>query len=149
MRIGFTGTRYGMTMEQSDSLFRWLDGPLADSDVFHHGCASGADEEVVLCLKGQSAVTIVAHPSTLSGWFSLAAKDVSDAVWPTKEPLDRNRDIVDNCDVLLACPDGPERVRSGTWATVRHARRCGKRVVIFWPDGTTTEENDGGQGRTA
>jgi hypothetical protein len=42
--------------------------------------------------------------------------------------------------MLAACPKGPEERRSGTWATVRYARKTGKPVVIFWPDGTVTEE---------
>lgn len=54
---------------------------------------------------------------------------------PVKKPLDRNRDIVEAAEVLIACPDGPERQRSGTWATIRHALRVGKPVVIVWPDG--------------
>jgi predicted Rossmann fold nucleotide-binding protein DprA/Smf involved in DNA uptake len=58
-------------------------------------------------------------------------------------PLVRNRIIVDGCDVLLAAPSGAERdnPRSGTWMTVRYARKRRKRIVIVWPDGTTTEEN--------
>jgi outer membrane protein insertion porin family len=58
----------------------------------------------------------------------------------TVTPLDRNRAIVDSCDVLIACPKGPEEQRSGTWATVRYARKQKKRIVIIWPDGEVTEE---------
>ena len=47
----------------------------------------------------------------------------------------------DETDMLVACPKGPEEVRSGTWSTVRFARKRGKRIVIIMPDGTVTEEN--------
>ena len=50
-----------------------------------------------------------------------------------KPYLDRNRDIVDACEVLLATPDGPERLRSGTWSTVRYARKIGKPVEVRLP----------------
>lgn len=61
--------------------------------------------------------------------------------WVDRKPnLVRNKDIVESTDVLLACPKGPEELRSGTWSTVRLARKQGKRVVIFWPDGSVTEE---------
>ena len=51
--------------------------------------------------------------------------------------LERNRKIVDNSDMLLAAPAGPEaeHLRSGTWSTIRYAIKMGKRVFIILPDG--------------
>lgn len=47
--------------------------------------------------------------------------------------LDRNERMVTYCDVLLAFPEAErEVVRSGTWHTVRAARRAGK-VIKFFP----------------
>lgn len=57
-----------------------------------------------------------------------------------KPPLARNPDIVDDGDVLIATPAGPEVVRSGTWSTVRHARRRGRTRYIIWPDGAVERE---------
>ena len=48
--------------------------------------------------------------------------------------------LVDACEVLLATPKGPEKLRSGTWATVRYARKVGKRIVIIEPDGKQVEQ---------
>lgn len=43
----------------------------------------------------------------------------------------RNVRIVADCDVLLAFPyDSGEELRSGTWATVRRARKARRRVVV-------------------
>jgi hypothetical protein len=53
----------------------------------------------------------------------------------------RNHRIVDMTRVLVACPDGEERQHSGTWATVRYARKRGKWIIIVYPDGTVREEN--------
>jgi len=47
------------------------------------------------------------------------------------------RDFVNECDVLIAAPgEFVERKRgSGTWGTVRYARKLGRPLVIIWPDG--------------
>jgi hypothetical protein len=56
-------------------------------------------------------------------------------------PTSRNHDIVDETELLIACPgELAEAVRSGTWATVRYARKLGRPIVIFWPDGSVTGE---------
>jgi predicted Rossmann fold nucleotide-binding protein DprA/Smf involved in DNA uptake len=55
-----------------------------------------------------------------------------------REPLpylERNHAIVNESDFLIAAPDGPETLRSGTWATVRYARKVGKRVLVIMPNG--------------
>jgi hypothetical protein len=41
--------------------------------------------------------------------------------------------------VLLAVPKGMiEELRSGTWSTIRRAKKHGINVVICWPDGSVT-----------
>jgi len=55
-----------------------------------------------------------------------------------REPLpylERNHAIVNESDFLIAAPSGPETLRSGTWATVRYARKVGKRVLVIMPNG--------------
>lgn len=119
---------------------------------FHHGCCVGADEETACNVhfarrlpQNQEAwgsrCKIHAHPSDLKGMVSDLAKEVSDVVMPSKAPLDRNKTIVNACDVLIACPKGPEEQRSGTWATVRYARKQGKRIMVIESDGTIVAEN--------
>ena len=40
-------------------------------------------------------------------------------------------------DTLVAAPkEDEEVVRSGTWATVRYARKAGRVVLVVRPDGT-------------
>jgi len=46
----------------------------------------------------------------------------------------RNRDIVDESDMMVACPGGPEELRSGTWSTIRYAHKQGKEVLILMPE---------------
>jgi hypothetical protein len=52
-------------------------------------------------------------------------------------PLDRNKMMVDDCEALIATPRlMVEELRSGTWSTIRYARKCRKPVHIVWPDGS-------------
>ena len=64
---------------------------------------------------------------------------------PPKPYLARNRDIVmEGIDGLIAAPkEFVEVLRSGTWATVRYARKAGRRIWIVMPDGTIKEESNG------
>jgi hypothetical protein len=47
-------------------------------------------------------------------------------------PLDRNTAMVYRCTALIALPASARPYRSGTWNTIRTARRMGKRVYL-WP----------------
>jgi hypothetical protein len=123
MRVGFTGTREGMTDLQRDALSAWLtrQGRVCE---FHHGAA-----------------LIHAHPADVPQQGSAAAFILSHKRHKVRKPLSRNADILDACDVLIAAPKGKrEELRSGTWATIRGARKLGRRLVIIWPDGTIREE---------
>ncbi len=54
-----------------------------------------------------------------------------------KRYLTRNKDIVRETDILIAAPaEIEEQIRSGTWSTVRYARKLGKPVFVILPDGT-------------
>ena len=55
---------------------------------------------------------------------------------PAKPPLDRNHDIVERCDLLIATPHTvEEQLRSGTWATIRYARKVHRPHYIIRPCG--------------
>lgn len=59
----------------------------------------------------------------------------------TKQPqpyLKWNRCIVDSTDRMIAFPNIKHEVwKSGTWATVRYAKKVGKYISIIYPDGTS------------
>lgn len=60
-----------------------------------------------------------------------------------EEPLPfgkRDQKIVDAAALLVAAPRRPEYTRSGTWMTVRMARRKGLPIIFVWPDGSITKE---------
>lgn len=52
---------------------------------------------------------------------------------PPKKPLERNKDILDECDILIALPvdKNVEELRSGTWFTIRWAQRLNKQIVFI------------------
>ncbi len=141
MIIGFTGTRRGLTDDQAIALTSWLKR-LPEGTEFHHGCCVGADAcfVAILCDELPERGDVHAHPCDLVNMTERNSLELSDVSHDPLPPLDRNRVIVNAAGVLLSCPDGPERQRSGTWMTVRYARQRRKPIVIFWPDGSVTEE---------
>lgn len=135
-KLGFTGTREGLTEPQYSSLRRVLSGLLSSpADQFHHGDCIGADATAHDLARSVSHARIWGHPPNKS---VIRAYKQCDWLAPERPYLDRNKDIVHATERLVACPDGPERQRSGTWSTIRYARRQGRPVTIVWPDGTIT-----------
>ena len=51
-------------------------------------------------------------------------------------------EIVDESDFLIGTPKGfCEELRSGTWSTIRYARKKGMEITIVYPDGSVKIEN--------
>ena len=133
--VGFTGSRKGITDAQAGVL-RIL---LADVYEFHHGDCVGADEAAHDIVREDGSCWIVAHPCR---YHSLRAFTACDEVLPPKAPLQRNHDIVDAVGHMLACPNTEAEVwRSGTWATIRYARKTGTALTVVYPNGDTEEIN--------
>lgn len=139
MIIGFSGTRRGLTRPQRDALHSLL--MEFEPDVVHHGCCVGADSDFSVLAGTRAGVKIHAHPADLGALTDKDALDWADVTYKPLPPLERNQVIVDESELLIACPaEATEQLRSGTWATVRFARKCGKRVVIIYPDGSLIRE---------
>lgn len=145
LRIGFTGTQEGMSIAQLSTFYDWF--PKSASQ-FHHGDCVGADENadgIVRMIAPDT--TIVIHPPSDSKKRAFCPKNTPrtgtiDIVHPVKPYLDRNKDIVDDTRYLIATPKGPEELRSGTWSTIRYARKLGRPIMIIYPDGTVVHENE-------
>lgn len=133
MIIGFTGTRLGWTDVQGGIIHDFLTDQI-QIDEFHHGDCVGSDFEAHKIVTVLGIETHV-HPPIND---SQRARCLGDVMYEPKPYLDRNVDIVDACDLLLATPAGLERVRSGTWSTIRYAKSQGKDYYIVYPDGRTT-----------
>lgn len=144
MRVGFTGTRNGLSQEQADRLVALLD-ELRPTEV-HHGDAVGADADFdAICRELLRVPKIVLHPCNLPAWRANCAHP-GDTVLEVKPPLVRNRDIVEAVAVMLACPrETVMQPRGGTWSTIRFARLVGKRLIIVYPDGSVEDSSPNGQ----
>ena len=158
MILGFSGTRKGMTPAQRAALPSVL---AALPERVLHGGAVGSDTEfdewIAPIIANSQTAFIEIYPATderrvywgnhdrgFPGCRGIIVKAVAcsdhfeSRPWP---PLERNRIIAERCDALLACPSEPtEQLRSGTWATVRYARKAGKPVTFVMPSGEVVEE---------
>lgn len=143
MKIGFTGSRNGMSNRQklvfTSEITDADDNNIGGITEFHHGDCKGADEWAHDLVFGITKAKIVVHPpkDPKDRAFVELHEDRVVAGDLSKDYLDRNHDIVNRCDVLLACPAQIAEVTrgSGTWATIRYAQKIGKPVVIIQPDG--------------
>lgn len=139
MKVGFTGTRTGTTDEQHRALCLWVQ--MHEVTEFHHGCCLGADTEAFdIVVEYAPDARRIAHPPTNRSLVSEKTLRFSHETRAPLPYLERNRAIVDETEILLACPAGPEEQRSGTWSTIRYGRKLKRRILIFWPDGTVTKE---------
>lgn len=146
MILGFTGTRCGMTLAQYAALPSVI---AALPERVLHGGAEGADEEFDAYLRprwvGEGPFVEVYPVGQLRYHFwtyTYAGEEARlSLLYYSDDPLIRNRIIAERCDHLLACPAEPdEQLRSGTWATVRYARKAGKPRTLLLPNGTVREE---------
>lgn len=133
--IGFTGTQIGMTQEQQYTLEKYLKisvNSIAECE-YHHGDCVGADEQFHKILEKFGVNSIIIHPPINK---SKRAFCKSNMIREQKEYLVRNKDIVNESEILIATPkENDEQLRSGTWSTVRYAKKNKKRVFIIYPNG--------------
>jgi hypothetical protein len=129
MKVGFTGTRKGMTDEQEFELIKLL-VELRPIE-FHHGDCIGADEEAHHMARDFDNCQIIIHPPIDNTYRAFCENDV---ILPPKPYKERNHDIVNASDLLIASPKSfNEERRSGTWSTIRYAKKQGKKVIILEP----------------
>ena len=140
MRIGFTGTRGGMSTHQRQA-FRHLLELLTEMEYtneLHHGDCLGADADAHN-LALSAGVPIVIHPP-----HNPSLRAFCEGAREERDPMayiERNHAIVDETTVLVACPlEERENVRSGTWATVRYARQKNRCIHIIYPNGMIIPE---------
>ena len=126
-----------MTNEQKESFLSFLKNDVKKVDYFHHGDCEGADEQAHTIVSENFLSTIVIHPPNKPIYRAYCESDYQ---LEPKPYILRNHTIVDSCDTLIACPNGEEKKRSGTWSTVRYARKYNKKIIIINPDGKIERE---------
>jgi hypothetical protein len=137
VHVGFTGTKIGMHPNQRLELAEhllYLKG--LGFTHFHHGDCIGADTQAAKIAK-QFGFFIVAHPGhprDKNNTMYRAFTECNDEVREVKPFIQRDHDIVDETERMIATPAGcTEEIRSGTWTTVRYARKQSKEVHIIYP----------------
>ena len=133
-KIGFTGTRHGMSKEQLDAFKSIIKAK--DAKEFHHGMCVGSDKQAHDFIKREE-VKIVGHPPSFKQFIAECDCDI---FMKPYDYLTRNKNIVDNSDMLIATPDVKEKIRSGTWSTIRYARKQHKKIYIIHKNGRVSIE---------
>jgi hypothetical protein len=134
MIIGITGTKKGATGLQLNALEYLINKLEAVSG--HHGDCIGVDAQAHELMR-KLDLYIVVHPPISP---KARAFCEGDKILPVKDYLARNRDIVNVVDTLIGVPETKgEQLRSGTWMTIRYARKRRVRTILIYPDGQVEE----------
>lgn len=139
-QLGFTGTSHapGMAPRQ----LKTVRDLLYHVTVLHLGDCVNADAQAHAEAL-ELGIKTIGHPPDWSGRRAFCTYDEE---WTPKPYLVRNLDIA-TCGVngLIAAPKGWVEVPrgSGTWATIRYARKLHRKIWIVRPDGSFIVENVG------
>jgi len=129
MIVGITGTREGWTEQQKKTFYDIMSDKYTNISEIHHGGCDGIDMQV--------AWTICNHFPSIKLECHKPKQKIS------KFFLQRNKDIVNSCDILWAFPrNNNEEVRSGTWSTIRYARKKEIPTVIIYPNGKVVRDEE-------
>ena len=133
--IGFTGTREGMTERQRRTCKKTLEYMCEYLGTYSrpviHGGAIGADTQfhVIADDLGINIFVFPAHKDSFDYWSDKVAFI---NLFDPKPPLERNKEIVKRSTILIAAPYSlKEENRSGTWATIRYARKWENGIPII------------------
>lgn len=129
--IGITGTRKGLNQKQRIEIEEFLSQiPDRSTSELHHGDCVGVDVEVAEIARKLGFIT-VSHPPLNS---KMQAHHKSDHIRAPAEYLERNREIVDEVELMLAAPlEETIKATSGTWYTMNYSIHKKKPIVIFFP----------------
>jgi hypothetical protein len=131
-KVGFTGSRHGCDVQALEATLIKLSSA-ANITEFHHGDCVGADADAhKVVQKVLPKTKIVIHPPLVD---VLRAFCEGGTVLDRKSYLERNRDIVDAVDFIIAAP---KKDSKGTLYTMNYAKR--KKVPVLLVGETTQQE---------
>jgi hypothetical protein len=136
-KVGFTGTSKGASPTQLAELEEKLKALFAEGfDELHHGLCIGADEQCAIIAK-KIGFRVVAHPGLPKDPTNMKYRSdfaENDEMREAKPFIARDQEIVNEVERMLATPlTRAEVVRSGTWTTVRYARKIGRVTDLILP----------------
>lgn len=148
MRVGFTGTREGLTNHQLAWLVTTFENhTVAGITEVHHGACVGADA-AVHAQAIEAGLPIHVWPPVKTNFVAvecLCGADMGVTVHPQMPYLNRDREIVHHTDGLVALPkqdsEPDPNQWGGTWYTVNYAVAKCKPVTICYPNGKLEHRN--------
>ena len=114
MKYGVVGNRFGWTYNRVQE--ELLEIGITEEDVIISGGATGVDTFAQQFAKTKGCDMIIYYPK-----YSKPSPD---------RYFDRNKQIAEECDVLIAFDKGSSS-GSGTLNTINHAKRNGKKIILF------------------
>jgi hypothetical protein len=134
--IGITATQRGLVERQrevAEELFLRFD----PARLVHGDCVGGDEDIHYLFQQAFPKKTIIIRPCDIrhKRAFCIGFHEEH----PEEPPLMRNQKIVNESHILLGFPGEQNEVtRSGTWSTIRYAKRIGKPVIVIYPEAKKT-----------
>lgn len=136
MRLGMTGNRNQISDRALIQLNAFMDMNTITEAL--HGDCIGSDKMFHEVCTERMIKTII-HPPTDNTHRAFCKGDIMKSPAPY---LQRNHNIVDAADTVIAFPPTKKEImRSGTWSTIRYARKQNKPIVIIHSDGDVEKEN--------
>lgn len=134
MIVGVTVTRTGISPPQ-EAVARSALAFMRAIRLHHGDCRRG--DATLHTLARKLGIAVEIHPPDKGALRAFCEALPGETVRPEKPYLGRNRDIVDAVGFMLALPENEdgEILRSGTWSTVRYARRVERPGLIVRPSG--------------
>jgi hypothetical protein len=128
MIIAFTGNRYGLTEEQKTGIKNILARTDKPVTVLHGDCVGADTDFHNLCSDLEIDIHVFPPDDDKLRGFNQGS-----VIMRPRPYLKRNEDMIKKCDMLIACPTdkNKEILRSGTWATIRKARKLNKTIHVL------------------
>jgi hypothetical protein len=138
--LGFTGSKDRITPIQVDVLYDLMVKLRNKGFLWMHNgdCITSDQTAGLLWSSHKIGGMLMLHPPSNP---SLRANLVADIVCEPRDYIHRDRHIVLCSELIIATPQTSyEEIRSGTWTTVRYARKQRRKIFIIKPDGTVRKE---------
>jgi hypothetical protein len=147
--VGITGTQTGLTDNQRKTLektFKLFETNFKNFHLLHGDCVGVDCEAHCLYLRMNFGGKIIIFPpkNNIKRAYCTSLQSSQTIILPEEEYLVRNKNIVQNADILIACPkeENGEMIRSGTWFTVRYAKNFYNKIILIRPSGKIEILND-------
>lgn len=132
--LAFTGSKDRVTQKQAARLRLELAAAVDEGFLWMHNGDCVEADFIAATLWKKLKRKVMLHPPLRDKYRAFFQADIT---CEPKEYLARDQDMVLCSERLYACPQTfDEQRRSGTWTTIRYARKLRMKIVIIFPDGT-------------